>query len=304
MSNNASGTVTVIDPTTNSVSNTITLPQTSTPYGITAADPLGRVYVAARYCPGLPGLCATEVAILPIDVTGDSVVTADIVKLNTDSLRFPQGLAFNPNDHKLYVAMDSGYVKVVDPTTDAETGTILVQAGMTLTDVAVNPVTDTVYVTNWTGGGIAVIDPTTGTVVNSQPANTPQGINVDPLHNRIYYASSNNNTVNEIDGTNEGTHTLIVGNTGDFPQAAGVDPRTGTVYAPHFTALTVFQFYGRPVGAVLGAPPVRPLRAQTRLAPMAGPAAPRVKASTKPVSIPARPGTRRVANPASTKKPQ
>jgi DNA-binding beta-propeller fold protein YncE len=148
---------------------------------------------------------------------------------------------------------------------------------MTLTDVAVNPVTDTVYVSNWTGGGIAVIDPTTGTVVNSLPANTPQGINVDPLHNRIYYASSNNNTVNEIDGVNELGHTLIVGNTGDFPQAAGVDPRTGTVYAPHFTALTVFQFYGKPVGAVLGAAPFRgaapaALRLPTRLAPMPVPA--------------------------------
>ncbi len=65
VSNNASGTVTVIDPTTRGVSNTITLPQTTTPFGITAADPLGRVYVATRYCPGFPGLCTTEVAIMP-----------------------------------------------------------------------------------------------------------------------------------------------------------------------------------------------------------------------------------------------
>ena len=294
VSNNASGTVTVIDPTTRSVSNTITLPQTTTPYGITAADPLGRVYVAARYCPGFPGLCTTELAVMPIDVAGDSVVTADIVVLNTDSLRFPQGLAYNPNDQRLYIAMDSGYVKVVNPATNAEVGTILVQGGMTLTDVAVNPVTDTLYVSNWTGGGIAVIDPTTATVVNSLPANTPQGINVDPVHNRIYYASSNNNTLNEIDGNNENFHTLIVGNTGDFPQASAVDPRTGTVYAPHFTALTVFQFYGKPVGQALGAPPFRG----------AAPAA--LKAATTPATKPTRlaPLTPRPAVPAAPKAKQ
>ncbi|HZH40723.1 MAG TPA: invasin domain 3-containing protein [Gemmatimonadales bacterium] len=309
VSNNGSGTVTVIDPTTRGVSNTITLPQTTTPFGITAADPLGRVYVATRYCPGFPGLCTTEVAVMPIDVAGDSVVTADIVVLNTDSLRFPQGLAYNPNDQRLYVAMDSGYVKVVNPATNAEVGTILVQGGMTLTDVAVNPVTDTLYVSNWTGGGIAVIDPTTGTVVNSLPANTPQGISVDPVHNRIYYASSNNNTVNEIDGSTENFHTVIVGGSGDFPQAAATDPRTGTVYAPHFTALTVLQFYGKPVGQTLGAPPFRgtapaapvALQVPKRLTPMKQAAAPAAAvpapARAKPAARTAIPAVKRLKTP-------
>jgi len=315
VSNNGSGTVTVIDPTTRGVSNTITLPQTTTPYGITAADPLGRVYVAARYCPGFPGLCTTEVAVMPIDVAGDSVVTADIVVLNADSLRTPQGLAYNPNDQRLYVAMDSGYVKVVNPATNAEVGTILVQGGMTLTDVAVNPVTDTVYVSNWTGGGIAVIDPTTGTVVNSLPANTPQGISVDPLHNRIYYASSSNNTVNEIDGNTENFHTVIVGGSGDFPQAAAADPRTGTVYAPHFSALTVLQFYGKPVGQALGAPPFRgaapvAMQAPKRLLPMKqAPAPVRAKPAAQPgtrtlPALPRRtPAGTATASPATKRRP-
>jgi YVTN family beta-propeller protein len=294
VSNSSGGAVSVIDPATNLVSTTIPLPLTSNPFGITAADPLGRVYVAARYCPGFPGLCTTEVAILPIDVAGDSVVTADIVPLNTDSLRFPQGLAFNPNDHRLYIAMDSGYVKVVDPVAKTEVGTIMVQPGFTLSDVAVNPLTDTVYVSNFGGGGIAVIDPTTATVVNQLPANTPTGIGVDPLHNRIYYASSGNQSVIEIDGANENFHTMLVGAGGDNPQDAQPDPRTGTVYAPHFSALTALQFYGKPVGALLGAPPFRgaapAFKAATgapkRLAPMTPrPVAPKPRPAKLPVRV-------------------
>ena len=304
VSNNTSGSVSVIDATTNSVLNTITLPLTSTPYGVAAADPLHRVYVAARYCPGFPGLCTTEVAILPIDVLGDSVVTGDIIPLNTDSLRVPQGLAYNPNNQRLYVAMDSGYVKVVDPVAKAEVGTILVQPGFTLSDVAVNAVTDTVYVSNFGGGGIAVIDPTTATVVNSLPANTPTGIGVDPLHNRIYYASSANQSVIEIDGASENFHTLLVGGVGDNPQDAQPDPRTGTVYAPHFTALTALQFYGKPVGQALGAPPFRgaapaALRLPNHLAPMAAPKpkpAARPAARTRPARLPAKPSTNAVDN--------
>ncbi|HWZ27859.1 MAG TPA: hypothetical protein VNX15_04830, partial [Gemmatimonadales bacterium] len=304
VSNSSSGAVSVIDAATNVVSATIPLPITASSYGITAADPLGRVYVAARYCPGGPPLCVTQVVILPIDVAGDSVVTGDIVALNTDSLRFPQGLAYNPNNQRLYVAMDSGYVKVVDPVAKAEVGTILVQAGFTLSDVAVNPVTDTVYVSNFGGSSIAVIDPTTGTLVNSLPANTPTGIGVDPRHNRIYYASSGNQSVVEIDGATESYHMLLVGAGGDNPQDAQPDPRTGTVYAPHFTALTALQFYGKPVGALLGAPPFRPFGStSTRLAPMVRPVTPKAKPAARPVKVqPAPAPVRRTGNAVDNKK--
>ncbi|HYK11096.1 MAG TPA: invasin domain 3-containing protein [Gemmatimonadales bacterium] len=311
VSNNTSGTVSVIDPTTDLVSTTISLPNAAAPYGITAADPLGRVYVATRYCPGTPGLCTTEVAIMPIDVAGDSVITSGIVKLNTDSLRFPQGMVYNPVDQQLYVAMDSGYVKVVSTGTSSEVGTIMVQAGFTLSDIAVNPITDTLYVTDVPGQQIGVINPTTAALVNLIPANSPLGIGVDPLHNRIYYASSNNQSIVEIDGKTELFHQVIVGGSSDNPQDAQPDPRTGTVYAPHFSALTVLQFYGKPVGAVLGAPPFGLSAPRTiRLAPMAGPAAkPTARPATRPVTgrkpatPPARPGQHAPANAVDNKKP-
>ena len=273
VSNNTSGSVSVINATTNTVSATITLPPTSSPYGITAADPLGRVYVAARYCPGSLGLCTTEVAVMPIDVAGDSVVTADIVKLNTDSLRVPQGLVFNPNDQRLFVAMDSGYVKVVDPSANVEVGTILVAAGTTISDIAVNAVTDTIYATVPVAGAVAVIDPVTGASHFMGGIGTPTGLGVDPVRNRIFVAATNNQFVDMFDGRDETDFRLSVGGLSDDPQDAQPDPRTGTVYSPHLSALTALQFYGKPVGQALGAPPFRgaapvAVRAPLRLTPM------------------------------------
>ena len=286
VANGGDGTVSVVDPANETVTNTITLPFGFSPYGIAAADPLGRVYVAATRCVA----ACSGVWIVPIDVSADTVALADTVHLNASISRFPQGMAFNRNNARLYVAIDSGYVEVVDPVAKTDVGSIMVDPGFTQYDVAVNNVTDTVYVAD-SRGNIGVIDAAAGTLVNTLPANSPNGLAVDETRDKIYYASTGNQSVVQIDGRTEGYHTLLVGFAPTYVNPANtmVDPKTGTLFAPNFPGMSIYQFYGPPLGYQQFAP-APPRRAMA--------AAPTVAARTpsaitfKPMTRPAKPAAR------------
>jgi len=300
VSNLGDSTISVIDPVNETVSTTIRLPPGYTPYGVAAADGLGRVYVAATFCNPLFPSCG-GVDILPIDVAADTVALGDSVHLNTDVARVPQGLAYDRNDGLLYVATDSGYVKVVNPATRTEVATVMVDPGFTLNDVAVNNVTDTVYVAD-SRGNIGVIDGATNTLVNTIPANSPNGLSVDEARNLIYYAATGNQTVGQIDGRTENYHLLLVGQAPNYqnPGATMVDPKSGTLFAPDFPGTAIYQFYGPPVGVQQFAP-APPRRVQGVVAAPVAPApavrAPAPAVILKPLVRPARPAPARSATP-------
>jgi YVTN family beta-propeller protein len=93
-------------------------------------------------------------------------------------------------------------------------------------NVAVNPVTNTIYVTQ--NRTIAVINGTTRSEISSISMDNPGSIGVNPITNKIYVASYTDNTVSVIDGsTNKIMETLTVGAN---PSHVAVNPITNKVY--------------------------------------------------------------------------
>ena len=98
--------------------------------------------------------------------------------------------------------------------------------------VAVNPVTETVYVTEG-GSSVSAIDGAMSTVTPIGVGFIPSAIVVDPGTNMVYVANSGGNSVSVIDGdpntvtTNTVIKTLTVGGN---PNAVAIDPSTSRIY--------------------------------------------------------------------------
>jgi YVTN family beta-propeller protein len=104
--------------------------------------------------------------------------------------------------------------------------------------VAVDPSTDTVYVTNNGSNTVSVIDGATKTVTATiTVGGAPAGVAVDPSTDTVYVTNNGSNTVSVIDGaTNTVTATV---NVGSDPEGVGVDPKTNTVYVANARSATV-----------------------------------------------------------------
>jgi DNA-binding beta-propeller fold protein YncE len=158
----------------------------------------------------------------------------------------PGALAVNPLTNKVYVAnfgrynqfcsscSDYGSVTVIDGATDAAT-TIVNPSGKLPRAVAVNPVTNTIYVTNNLSGNITAISGDTGSFKTiALPGTNPYDVAVNPLTNKIYVTSFRVNvhkttTVLVIDGV---TNAVDVVNdaSASQPLAVAVNPTTNMIY--------------------------------------------------------------------------
>jgi YVTN family beta-propeller protein len=65
--------------------------------------------------------------------------------------------------------------------------------------LAVNPITNQIYVANSGGNTVTVIDGASNTPASVTVGTTPAGVAVNPLTNQIYVANSGGNTVTVID---------------------------------------------------------------------------------------------------------
>ena len=97
--------------------------------------------------------------------------------------------------------------------------------------VAVNPVTDRVYVGNQNGGSVSVIDGATNKTIGLPipVGQGPTGVAVNPTTNRVYVANNQSDTVSVIDGA---TNTVIgkpIAVTAR-PQSVAVNPTTNRIY--------------------------------------------------------------------------
>jgi len=118
-------------------------------------------------------------------------------------------------------------VSVINGLTNTVTSSVYV--GTSVYGVAVNPSTNTVYVTSrFYNGSVSVINGSTNTVTSFGAGNNPYGVAVNPSTNTVYIANFGNNTVSVINGsTNTVTSTVSVGNN---PYGVAVNPSTNTVY--------------------------------------------------------------------------
>ena len=101
------------------------------------------------------------------------------------------------------------HVTVIDGATNATT---LVEAGCDPRAVAVNPVTNKIYVANFCDNNVRVIDGATNATNSVMPqAAGPVAVAVNPVTNKIYVANSRTANVTVIDGATNATTTVRVG---------------------------------------------------------------------------------------------
>lgn len=94
--------------------------------------------------------------------------------------------------------------------------------------LAVNPVTNKIYVGNALGSTLSIVDGKSGSVSSVQVGETPCAIAVDAGSNRAYVANYASDSVTVLDGASDAVLTSIP--VGVHPQAIAVDAVTGTIY--------------------------------------------------------------------------
>ena len=121
--------------------------------------------------------------------------------------------------------------------------TSTISVGSSPFGVAVNPSTNTVYLTNVNDNTVSVINGSTNTVTATVSVGSgPTGVSVNSSTNTVYVANQGGNTVSVINGsTNTVTSTISVGS---HPFGVAVNPSTNTVYVANQTDNSVSVING------------------------------------------------------------
>lgn len=139
----------------------------------------------------------------------------------------PIGVTIDPSKKRIYVANKTG-ISVIDADTYKIIDTILIQPQYKLRAIAVNTTTHRIYVADYQGGIVYVINGETNEVIKPiKVADLPGSIAINPKKNRIYV--SGNNAISVIDGETNGTITQIPSKPG--LGGIAVDPDTSLIYA-------------------------------------------------------------------------
>jgi len=102
-----------------------------------------------------------------------------------------------------------------------------VAAGAASRAVALNPVTNKIYVANANSNNVTVIDGATNTTATVNAGTFPIAVAVNPVTNTIYVANFNSNNVTVIDGATNTTATVTAGTN---PNAVAANPVTNEIY--------------------------------------------------------------------------
>ena len=231
VANCCDNTVTVIDGVTNS---TVTIPVGTTPIGIAVNPVTNRVYVANDWSNDvtvIDGLTNQAIATLPVGEapysvavnpvtnkvyvavqgSGFSYAPGNVTEIDGathEAVEIPAGLqpvllAVNALTNKIYVAggQSNGDVTVIDGATrqTAHVAIPLGQFGFAgLGSVAINEVTNTIYVTDFMSTNLIVIDGVTNELSLRPVPLYSSFVTVNPVHNRVYVSNSNDATVTII----------------------------------------------------------------------------------------------------------
>jgi adhesin/invasin len=205
------------------------IPLADTARGIAVDESTDRAFVAVAGDP----LKGDRPALAIIDGKENRLIT---------TIPFPEGavagigVAFNPNDRLVYVAIPNVGIGIFDPEKAEFVGAIsLVGKGAPETyGVAVDVRTNLLFATNRAENTVSVIDLVgREELTRLQVGREPEGLGVDGERGAVYVGNSGENTVSFIDiGKLEVIATLIVG---PAPKAAALDATTGRFYVPTFT---------------------------------------------------------------------
>jgi len=107
--------------------------------------------------------------------------------------------------------------------------------------VAVNAVTNKVYVANQNSNNVTIIDGVTNNTATVAVGAGPDAIAVNAVTNKIYVANANASTVTVIDGVTNHPSTV---STGAGPFALAVNPVTNKIYTANYNASSVTAIDG------------------------------------------------------------
>ena len=194
---NLSGTVSVIDTTTNTV--VATIPVGAFPSGVAVTPDGTRVYVANIFN-----------SISVIDAVTNTVVAT------IPSGQFPTGIAITPDGTRAYVVnqivtnQNKNTVSVIDTMTNTIIATISV--GLGPSQIAITPDGTRAYVPDQQDSIISVIDIGTNAVITTIPVAGTAGIAITRDGTRAYVTSPGSGTVSVIDtATNTVAATISLG---------------------------------------------------------------------------------------------
>ena len=182
---------------------------------------------------------ATATGIVVVDGSTDLQVTT-IPVLNAT------GVAADSTRGKLYAVYQNGAtfsLAVVDATSNTVISTVALRSGAY--GIAVNPVTNRLYITLSTAGGVQVLEGVGYTeIAYSGTGAEPEAVAVNTVTNTIYIANLAGQTVTILDGsTNLGQYTRSV----PSPWAIAVNEATNLIYVAGGNTSTFTVIYGAAV---------------------------------------------------------
>ncbi len=106
-------------------------------------------------------------------------------------------------------------------------------------EVVANPITNRIYVANFNGSSVSVIDGSSNQVIDTINASFPQAVDVNHTTNQIYVSKGFD--IEVIDGSsNQIVNTIIVGGA-SFPINISVNPNTNRIYATNNSDINVID---------------------------------------------------------------
>ncbi len=163
---------------------------------------------------------------------------ADTVLYTIPNVSEPHGIAYDPVNHAMYVAENTGTVSVIDTNTHNQIKNISITGGGELTGIAYDPVNKKMYVSVANDFYVSVIDTTTYQIVaNINVQYFPYGIAYDPVNQKMYVANEDLSSVSVIDTKTYSVVTTInteVGPEGSAPYDIAYDPVNQEMYVTNF----------------------------------------------------------------------
>jgi YVTN family beta-propeller protein len=151
----------------------------------------------------------------------------------------PEGIVADAETNRIYAMCPlADSVAVIDGATNTVMATVPVGDGPS--GIALNPVTNKIYVSNRGYGGaghtVTVIDGATNATTTVEVGYNPLELAVNPVSNKIYVTNALSNSVTEIDGA---TNVPVTVNVGANPIGIAIDTVRNKVYVANLLSNTV-----------------------------------------------------------------
>jgi len=236
----------VISGSTNAVLGSV--PVGSGPANVAVDTNTNMIYVSNQYDGTVSVIDGTSLISGASGATVSTITLSNIISNSGTS--DPQGMAFNPTNDEIYVALDNASaVVVVNATSGNLVTAIPLVPGDQPVALAYDSANDMVYVANSNSSTVPVIDCATNTLASTITVpDTTNGVAVNPTTNTIFLASNDDDAMFFINGATSAVSILQVhGGIPDNAQDVAVDTSNGQVFVAnwyHTRAAAEFGFVG------------------------------------------------------------